>query len=133
MAKKPEAKKELSAEDLVKVEEKKPLWLRILEFLGWTRGRGNGPGTVEETKKTVALDETLRELIGKPVLVFCVNYIYTGILAGVGEKYVMLFDPSIVYETGAFDDAKFKDAQKMPSELLVSAAAIESICETNKV
>lgn len=76
--------------------------------------------------------EGLVALLGKKVLLFCLNYIYTGELEGVNTSCVLLKNPSIVYETGAFDKSTFSDAQKLPSSLYVQLGAIESFCETDK-
>ena len=76
--------------------------------------------------------EGLEMLLGKKVLLFCLNYIYTGTLVGVNKTCVLLEDPAIVYETGAFDSTSFKDAQTLPNSLYVSIGAIESFHETNK-
>jgi hypothetical protein len=76
--------------------------------------------------------EGLVALTGKRVMLFCMNYIYTGTLTGVNQTCVLLEDASIVYETGPFDKATFGDAQKLPHQLYVQASAIESFTETNK-
>jgi hypothetical protein len=76
--------------------------------------------------------EGLEMLLGKKVLLFCMNYIYTGTLSGVNKTCVLLDDAAIVYETGAFSSAEFKDAQKLPNSHYVQIGAIESFCETNK-
>ena len=71
-------------------------------------------------------------LFGKQVMLFCLNYIYTGKLSGANGTCVLLENPSIVYETGAFNEAKFKDAQAIPNSIYVQVSAIESFGETNK-
>ena len=68
----------------------------------------------------------IEELMGQRITLFCMNYIYTGKLVGVGMTCVKLSDPAIVYETGAFSDKAWKDAQPLPNDLYVSTAAIES-------
>lgn len=87
-------------------------------------------------KKIVTVTEVEGEglvaLMGKKVLLFCLNYIYTGTLNGVNDKCVLLDDAQIVYETGAFDKKSFTDAQLLPFPLYVSTAAIESFSETDK-
>lgn len=87
-------------------------------------------------KKLIKVEEVEGEgflgLLGKQVLLFCLNYIYTGKLVGVNATCVMLENPAIVYETGAFSDAKFKDAQGLPNSLYIQLGAIESFGETNK-
>ena len=68
----------------------------------------------------------LEKLLGEIVTLFCLNYIYTGQLIGVDDTCVLLKEPSIVYETGAFTDPKWTDAQALPNELYVMTQAIES-------
>lgn len=77
-------------------------------------------------------NEGLEALLGKPVMLFCLNYIYTGVLTGVNKTCILLEKASIVYSTGAFDKTNFEDAQKLPFDLYVQTNAIESFCETNK-
>ncbi len=87
-------------------------------------------------KKFVTVTEVEGEgfaaLGGKQVLVFCMNYIYTGILCGVNSTYIKLESPRIVYETGAFSAAIFGDAQPLPNDLYIQISSIESFHETNK-
>ena len=70
--------------------------------------------------------EGLEKLLGERVTLFCANYIYTGVLSGVNEDCVLLMEAAIVYETGPFNDKKWKDAQSLPSEWYVQINAIES-------
>ena len=87
-------------------------------------------------KKIVEVQEVEGEglvgLLGKQVMLFCLNYIYTGKLSGVNETCVMLENPAVVYETGAFNDKTFKDSQPLPFHLYVQVNAIESFGETDK-
>ena len=76
--------------------------------------------------------EGMEGLLGKKVLIFCMNYIYTGTLAGISSACILLEDASIVYETGAFSEETFTDAQKLPNNLYIQTATIESFSETNK-
>ena len=70
--------------------------------------------------------EGLVSLMGQRVTFFCMNYIYTGKLIGVNESDVLLTDAAIVYETGAFTEKEWKDAQPYPGDLYVRVASIES-------
>lgn len=70
--------------------------------------------------------EGLEALMGQRVTFFCMNYIYTGKLVGVNFNCVKLSDPAVVYETGAFSDKAWKDAQTLPNDLYISTAAIEA-------
>ena len=73
--------------------------------------------------------EGLVALLGKRVTFFCLNYIYTGDLVGVNDTDVLLENPAIVYETGAFDKPTWTDAQNLPHDLYVRVSAIESYGE----
>lgn len=77
-------------------------------------------------------NEGLEKLLGEQVLVFCMNYIYTGKLAGVNNDKILLENPYIVYQTGAFDKKSFEDAQKLHDEIFVMISSIESIGKTDK-
>lgn len=68
----------------------------------------------------------LEALLGEVVTLFCLNYIYTGKLIGVNASCVLLSEPSIVYETGPFGEKAWKDAQRLPHDLYVQTACIES-------
>lgn len=70
--------------------------------------------------------EGLVGLMGQRVTLFCLNYIYTGLLSGVNDTCVKLDDAAIVYETGAFSDSKWKDAQSLPHSCYVMTRCIES-------
>lgn len=70
--------------------------------------------------------EGLEKLLGLRVTLFCLNYIYTGVLTGVNATCVLLTNPAIVYETGPFTDKKWKDAQDLPDDLYIMLSAIES-------
>lgn len=75
-------------------------------------------------------EDGLESLIGKKVILFCANYFYTGKLVGVNKSFVKLEHPAIVYETGAFTDAKYKDEQPIGTkEHFVRIPAIESFGE----
>ena len=81
-------------------------------------------------KKLVKVEEVegegLMGLLGETVTLFCLNYFYTGKLAGVNVDCVLLEEPKIVYETGEFTSKTWKDAQELPNNLYVMKHAIES-------
>lgn len=87
-------------------------------------------------KKLVEVQEVegegLVSLMGEQVMLFCLNYIYTGKLSGVNDTCVQLENPAIVYETGAFSDKSFKDKQPLPFHLYVQLSALESFGKTDK-
>lgn len=68
----------------------------------------------------------LEGLMGQRVTLFCVNYIYTGVLTGVSATCVQLTDAALVFETGGFFDSQWKDAQKLPHDWYVQLSAVES-------
>jgi len=81
-------------------------------------------------KKLVKVEEVSGEgligLMGQTVTLFCLNYIYAGLLVGVNDSYVKLEKAKVVYETGSFSDKTWKDAQALPGEWYVQIGAIES-------
>jgi len=78
-------------------------------------------------------NEGLVSLLGKSVTLWCGIYIYTGKLIGVNDDTVKLADAKIVYETGPFNDNKWKNAQSLEAECwYVRMAAIESFGVMNK-
>ena len=82
-------------------------------------------------KKVVSVTEVegegLVKLLGEKITIFCLNYIYTGILEGVNETCVLLKDPAIVYNTGSFSDSKYEDVQSLGvDEFYIQMNCIES-------
>ena len=81
-------------------------------------------------KKIVRVQEVdgegLLGLLGETVTLFCMNYIYTGKLAGVNSTCVLLEGASIVYETGELTSKAWKDVQKLPGSWYVQLSAVES-------
>jgi hypothetical protein len=71
--------------------------------------------------------EGLIKLLGEQVTIFCANYIWTGLLLGVNEDCILLENPAIVYETGPWDDKKWKDSQALSTkEFYIMKNAIEA-------
>jgi hypothetical protein len=87
-------------------------------------------------KKIVTVTEVEGEgfvsLLGKQVMIFCMNYIYTGTLTGVNTTCILLEKAAIVYSTGDFKKNSFEDAQALTYDLYVQTNSIESFSETNK-
>ncbi len=74
-----------------------------------------------------AATEGLESLLGQNVTLFCMNYIYTGKLVGIDDVQVKLDDAKIVYETGAFTEKVWTDAQALPNKTwYVRLATVES-------
>ena len=90
-----------------------------------------GRNTQNIMKKFIAVTDVegagMEALGGEHVLLFCLNYIYAGILSGVNETFVQLTEAKIVYETGPFTSSGYKDAQLLPGDTWnVQRGAIES-------
>ena len=65
--------------------------------------------------------------IGQTVLLMCQNYFYHGTLYGVFDDFVLLVDPSIVYETGEWSVKGYAKAEKLHAKYWrVMRASIES-------
>lgn len=79
-------------------------------------------------------NEGLLSLIGKNVTIFCAIYIYTGKLIGVNKDDIKLEGTKLVYETGAFSDNKWKDAQQLTKNkpYYIRTSMIESYGELDK-
>jgi len=72
-------------------------------------------------------DAGLPSLLNEKVILFCANYFYAGTLTGVNKTFVLLTDPSIVYETGEWGAKAWKDAQPLHvKELYVRVSMIEA-------
>lgn len=82
---------------------------------------------MKDAKQSVKIG--LTQLLGKRVTLFCCRYIYTGTLSSVSDTCALLTDPSIVYETGAFDTKDWTDAQKLPHDWYVQLQSVESFGE----
>ena len=76
--------------------------------------------------------EGLMALLGEKVLIFCFNYFYYGELMGVNDTCIKLKNVYQIFETGAFNDSNFKDAQKFADEWYIQNSAIESFGKSFK-
>ena len=81
---------------------------------------------VIEEEITEDKNEGLVKLLGQTVTFFCLNYIYTGKLAGVNTHDVKLSNPKLVYETGPFNTKDWKDAQPLPNEIYIRLSCVEA-------
>lgn len=71
--------------------------------------------------------EGLTALLGETVLLFCMNYFYTGKLVGVNTSCVQLENAAIVYETGKLGGKVFQNQESLPGKVwYVATSAIES-------
>ena len=65
-------------------------------------------------------------LLGERITLYCLNYIYTGKLEGVNDKFVKLVDAAIVYDTGDFKKKDWACAEPLPGEWFIATPSIES-------
>ena len=77
-------------------------------------------------------NEGFVSLLGKPVEIRCNVYIYCGILVGINETYAKLDRAHIVYETGAYSQSTYQDAQLIGDGQFVMLGLIESFGPTTK-
>jgi hypothetical protein len=84
------------------------------------------------TQITKVDHEGLMSLIGKNVLVMCMNYFYAGQLIGVNDTCIKIGNCHQILETGPHKDAKFKDAQWIGDNWYIQTSSIESFGETLK-
>lgn len=81
-------------------------------------------------RKVVEVDDDgLEAYFGKTITLFCMNYIYTGVVSAVSDRMIFLDSPKIVYETGDFASKAWKDAQALPNRIGVMLSAIEAFGE----
>ena len=84
--------------------------------------------TMKELAKPVTVVEVENEgfaaFLGKKITLWCVDYIRTGRLVGINDKFIKLDEAAIVYETGELGAKAFKDAQETGKEMYVMVQAI---------
>jgi len=69
----------------------------------------------------------LEKFLGEHIQLWCINYIYAGLLVGVNENDCVLSHPYVVYETGKLTEEKFKFAESFGvQELFVRISSIEA-------
>jgi hypothetical protein len=67
------------------------------------------------------------------VTFFCMTYFYNGIIEAVNGETIVLRGTRVVYETGAFSDPSFKDAQLLTNgQWFIRIPTIESFGVLNK-
>ena len=72
-------------------------------------------------------NEGLEGLLGERVLIMTAGYFYEGKLIGVNDRFIKLQDPSVVYETGKWEDSNYANIQKLhQKQWYVQTGLIES-------
>lgn len=69
----------------------------------------------------------LSEYLGKRITLFCSNYIYTGALVALDKSWAKIENAAIVFETGAFTDKTWKEAQALPHPVYLRLSSVESV------
>lgn len=69
-------------------------------------------------------NEGFAAFLGKRIACFCVDYIRTGKLVGINDKFIKLEDAGIVYETGELKAKSYKDLQETGKDMYVMIRAI---------
>ena len=88
----------------------------------------------EARQEITDADGSYEYLLGKEVVVITSGYIYTGTCSGVNDLFIELSDPSIIYETGPWTNEKWKDAQRLPTDLCrVERAQMECPFELKRI
>lgn len=83
--------------------------------------------TLPEKQQAIEVEkEGLVSLLGQTITVFCAVYIYTGKLMFVNSTVIRLESPKIVYETGAFDNPGWSEAESLPNDAYIMLGMIES-------
>jgi hypothetical protein len=70
-------------------------------------------------------DEGLVSLLGEQIIVWSLNYIYAGTLAGVNDTCLRLDDAKVVYETGPLTGTMQQSAQALKNPAYVMLHCIE--------
>ena len=79
--------------------------------------------------KRLCEDDTqsgLEDMIGETVFLMCSAYFYHGKLEALSATDIELSDAFIVYETGPWSEAGFKDKQKLPNNVFIKLHAVEA-------
>ena len=86
--------------------------------------------SVEMTTSIVDEEDGLIVLLGKTVLIQCLNYNYTGKLVGVNTNDIKLEDAKVVFETGPYTSPNMKNAEFTHKKVaFIRTSAIESYWE----
>ena len=76
--------------------------------------------------------EGLESFLGQNITIYCLNYIYTGELEGVNDKFIKLKNPKIVYETGDHNSDSWGTAEPLKNSLYIMIQSIESFYDAGK-
>ena len=66
---------------------------------------------------------------GKPAAILCARYWYRGVVSEVGRNYIHLTNVRAVEVTGAASMERPQTEDPVPSDMLISADAIEQVCQ----
>ncbi len=78
--------------------------------------------------------EGFAALLGKDVEVQTPNFIFAGKLEGENDTFIKLSNSHVVFDTGAYKNAKYTYAEKRSTDALyIQKAAIIAYCETTQL
>lgn len=70
----------------------------------------------------------MSDMVGKEVVVFCANFIYTGTLVRETHDRICIEKPIIVFETGPMHENDWREKQAMPTPVLhIERSGVESM------
>jgi hypothetical protein len=72
-----------------------------------------------------SLQAAFSRWLGQPVAILCMRYWYRGILAEIGESYVILTNPTAVEQSGPATGDHPTHEDVIPSDLIIKTMAIE--------
>lgn len=75
------------------------------------------------------LSSALKHFQGEPVAILCARYWYRGIVSEVGEDFIQLANPRAVEVTGIATASAPTTEDVIPSDLIISLAAVEIVCQ----
>jgi len=75
------------------------------------------------------LSNKIEKYLKLPLAILCARYWYRGIVCDVGEDYVTLANVRAVEVTGPAASATPQTEDPVPSEMTISLAAVEQICQ----
>ena len=79
--------------------------------------------------KKETLMEQAQKYMGQPLAVWCARYLYRGIVTKVGADFLTLSDPRAVEVSGRASASTPDTEDVIPSDLTISAGAIEQFCQ----
>jgi len=84
---------------------------------------------MEKVANRKLLDVIAEKYSNKPLAILCARYWYRGMVHEVGQNYIWLTNVRAVEVTGAAATAQPQTEDPVPSDMIISADAIEQVCQ----